>query len=282
MTKCSCGEELELSRKIVEPDRFEFYLGVEETHREWWSCPTCGHAEQRYLISGLEERLESICENYFEIDFPNLTVRKRFNSIRSLPPEDSDNRSRIERVANFIEDSFRGIQFSSADIGAGVGVFPLALRESLGQKISRLDVYEVDLVCREFLSELRVFDNVYSTFPQRSTSERYDLITINNVIEHLKNPTSLLSDAVASLTPRGMLYVEVPSALSVRRVSEGDNSIGALHYRLYSAGSLRDLLKLVGMQALEIVKLRTPSGKYTICGFFAQFGANDKVGSGSL
>lgn len=270
-----------LGREITKPDRFELYLGFQETHREWWSCPSCGHAEQRYLATGLEEGLESISEKYFEIDFPHLTVRDRFDSIRSLPTEGSDNWGRVERVANFTKHSFRKSQFSSADIGAGVGVFPLALREYLGQNISKLDVYETDKRCREFLLELGVFDKCYSTFPQRSASERYDLITMNKVIEHLKNPTSLLSDAVASLTTRGLMYVEVPSAVSVRRVSDGDNSIGALHYRLYSADSLRELLKLVGMQALEIVELREPSGKYTICGFFAQFGADDTAGSGS-
>ena len=273
---CPCGGPFQLTRTLTSADRFEKFLGFSVTYREWWVCSACGFAEQRYKALGLDESLRTISQDYFSIDFPGASVKDRFESIRVIPQNKSDNHCRVERVVKVLRGNLQNKQVSVADIGAGVGVFPVALLESFGNRISKFDVYETDVACRAFLSELSLFDRIFSWFPDGKQSIGYDFISMNKVLEHLSDPSQLLTAVRNELSRQGIVYVEVPGSRSILTVPEGDNSIGALHKHLHSRTSLSNLMLSLGFETLEDDEIVEPSGKISVWGFFRPIGNTDK------
>jgi SAM-dependent methyltransferase len=64
--------------------------------------------------------------------------------------------------------------------------------------------------------------------PLRSVArERYDLIVINHVLEHVGNGLEVVSHAIACLRPGGVLYLEVPNIRSL------NHPASRLHYHFH-------------------------------------------------
>jgi SAM-dependent methyltransferase len=89
----------------------------------------------------------------------------------------------------------------------------------------------------------------FSTFPGRARVERYDLILMLDVVEHIQDDRAALRAACDLLAPGGHLIVTVPALMLLW--SEFD--VVNRHFRRYRVGEMRKLLEGAG---LEVVSAR--------------------------
>jgi 2-polyprenyl-3-methyl-5-hydroxy-6-metoxy-1,4-benzoquinol methylase len=139
------------------------------------------------------------------------------------------------------------------DFGSGKGLFLAVAKESgwevLGIETAReraefsREKYQVE-VKQEFYSEGKIAEN------------RYDLITLNHVLEHLPAPIQLLSRLLQSnLEPRGILYIEVPRADSWQAKIAGAYWMHwdiPKHLTHWTEAGLEKELKFIGFQKIAV------------------------------
>lgn len=90
----------------------------------------------------------------------------------------------------------------------------------------------------------------------QASDREYDLVTCSQVLEHVPEPLGLLEEILPALSPRTLLYVEVPRELLVR---EHPGSLALAprkrywheHVNFFTEASLRLLLGRAGIEVIE-------------------------------
>jgi 2-polyprenyl-3-methyl-5-hydroxy-6-metoxy-1,4-benzoquinol methylase len=95
------------------------------------------------------------------------------------------------------------------DVGSGYGFF----RKALGDAGFAHDGLEVSEHARRTAEQLFGFDTFSGSLAEhaREWTGRYDVLTLWDVIEHVAEPSELLSEAFACLVPGGILAVKTPN-----------------------------------------------------------------------
>ncbi len=277
-----CGGTLgESLLSISVPDRFEKAVGVSENDylRLWRDCPGCGAAVDCPPAESVE-RLGTLGARYYDVDFAGGTLRSKFDRVMNLPPQLSDNAGRVTRVKNFLAAFRRQLSFHAPprvlDIGAGLGVFLAAFLDGAWEGIA----VEPDPLAVKHLHSLGRLHVVEGLFTGESQLGEFDLITLNKVVEHLRDPSSLLADVRSALLPvGGILYIEVPDRETIGRRPSTDNILGVLHWHLHSPQSLSALLKRAGLFPLSVERVFEPSGKISVCAFASNLTTLDVLAS---
>lgn len=194
-------------------------------------------------------------------------LAERFQRIIRIPLESSDNKNRVQRIIHFLSERGSAIeQFRVLDVGSGTGVFPYELAQH-GIRCACVDPDPQAVAhARQFAGVEAAYVGSVSDIPPE---ERFDLVTLNKVLEHVQDPISLLSQAGCLLTPAGFVYVELP---------EGERSVTAgtfceraeffvEHITVYNESSLALLVDRAGLETLKTLVYTDPSGKLSICAF---------------
>ncbi len=127
-------------------------------------------------------------------------------------------------IQNKIEQKHRIIQSflpedtkkSLLDIGCGEG-FALSFFNEKNWTVTGLDystagVNRHNPLCRDFVIKGNIFTNIKTLIKKR---KRFDLIWMDNVLEHVTDPLSLLKDSLALISGNGILVIEVPNDFSI-------------------------------------------------------------------
>ena len=258
----------------TEPDRFERAVGVSADgyRRAWRRCPSCAAVID---VQRPEDKaaLDSLASGYYEVDL-GTGIQAKYDKIMALPPHQSDNAGRVERVADACRRLAAGQESDAlvVDVGAGTGVFLARFLPTMGNAWRGVAI-EPDPVAAAHLRNLNRFEVIPTVFGADIKLPPADLITFNKVVEHIAEPRPALEKAAARLKPGGLIYVEVPDALSVSHCSPQDNILGALHKHLYEPETLAMLLRRCGFLTLEAARIVDPSGKLTVFAFGCR--AND-------
>jgi len=100
-------------------------------------------------------------------------------------------------------------------------------------------------------------------FEEFDTDERFDVIVMGFVLEHVDDPLGLLKRYKRFLAPGGRCFVAVPNGESLHRrfghsagllrdmMALGDGDLALGHKRLYSVQSLEDVLTRAGHQVVH-------------------------------
>lgn len=263
-----CGGRLqETVLSITQPDRFESALGVSADgyRRDWMPCGQCGALTDQHPPASAEA-LKSIADRYSEIDFQGTSIRAKFDRVMGLPPEQSDNAQRVARIHEFLNrwPLLAPRDRRALDVGAGMGVF---LAQFLREGWTGVAV-EPDPVAAAHLREIATFEIVEGLYFGEPERGQFDLITLNKVVEHVREPVEMLRQIARGLKPEsGVLYVEVPDLVTAAARPPQDNALGALHHHLYHPRSLAELFDQAGLESLQTERVLDPSGKLTVCGF---------------
>ena len=247
--------ESSISRVISNPDRFEIAAGANSLmhSRVWLVCLNCGGATRR-IPHKVETKLQTISTSYYAIDFIDESLDDKFARIMSL--ENSDNMGRVRRVLKFYNEKNTNnvsVEKRLLDIGSGLGVFPAKFLEESSDPLWKIEVCEPDNIAAQHLRKLSRFE-----VHQES---------LNKVLEHVLNPIKFLRSALDLLNAGGLVYVEVPDVESLAVCADDDNSIGAIHYNLYSEESLESVISRSGLKILLVESIKEPSGKLSVYGF---------------
>lgn len=140
------------------------------------------------------------------------------------------------------------------EIGAGTGVFLNLLKNNyqadvLGIEPSR---HFVDIAKKKF--GLDIFEGTLRSYlGTRGTSRLFDLIVMDQVLEHLYDPLDALKQASSLLQRKGYLYIGVPNIADPKHPRE-EFFIGP-HIYTFNPWTIMLLLWRVG---LKMVKLEAP------------------------
>jgi SAM-dependent methyltransferase len=142
------------------------------------------------------------------------------------------------------------------DVGAGNGYFVYLARTEFGMSADGLEVStaEADYARDTFGIELLRGD-------LSVVSERYDVLTSFNVLEHVKEPTKLLEQMSERLNPGGLLVVTTPNPSCIHRRLRGLSRWNMVwpphHINLFTRAALQELLARQGFEVLEYSTLST-------------------------
>ncbi len=125
--------------------------------------------------------------------------------------------NRIKRKYNIINDNLSlNHQMKFLDIGCGEG-WSLSFFHSQGWEVKGLDFSTFacqsnnpDMV--QFIEDGNVFDNIRKL---AESTEKYDVILLDNVLEHVYDPEELIHILPNNLNYNGIICIEVPNDFSV-------------------------------------------------------------------
>lgn len=111
------------------------------------------------------------------------------------------------------------------DVGCGAGDF-MAVATAVGYQVEGIDISEASAaICRSRGLNARAANFLTCDF-----ANQFDLITMWDVVEHLRDPASFFCRARELLTDRGYLFAKIPGF--------GDLSVGLSHLWPRAAGTL--------------------------------------------
>ena len=192
-------------------------------------------------------------------------MKETFRRILELPPEKSDNAVRVRRVLDFAK-RFWGKPKSPSllDIGSGLAVFPFRMKEA-GWRVTALDPDPRAAAHARKEAGVESINADFLKWKTKSTNV-FDAISINKVLEHIDNPVRMLIKAWRMVRAGGFLYVEVPD-VAASNEGPGREEFYVEHLHVFSPLSLRASCKKAGFKLANLQRIKDPSGKYTIFGF---------------
>lgn len=145
---------------------------------------------------------------------------------------------------------------SLLDVGCGNGRF-IKNAKSLGWNVIGIDV---DRKALQLASEqdLEVYGATIEQY-SKSTNKRFDVITLNNVIEHLPNPNEAIKACYDLLKPGGVLWLDTPNINSSGFAFYGMDWRGLeipRHLVLFTHASLSALLTHTGFICIKDLPYR--------------------------
>jgi len=232
-----------------------FDLGGQAYRRRYLRCGRCGH-----YLSDHQLDLTSLYDGaYMDATYAGDRLNATYDRIMALPPERSDNAARVARITDRLPPG------RVLDVGSGLGVFPARMREA-GWQVTALDP-DARAVAH---ARARIgVDAVQADFLTAEDLGRYDLLTLNKVLEHVEDPVRMLARAHASLAPGGTVYVELPDGEGAAAEGPGREEFFIEHLHVFSMTSTCLLATRAGFVAQSVERLREPSSKYTLCAFLS-------------
>jgi len=268
---CLCGSR-NLSRVhlYMEPPQgeigFAFSRNAAEYRRELWRCDRCGHLLSIHALdTGALYEGDYVSANYQDLE----GLRKTFNRITNLPPESSDNVGRVRRVLEFASTFFPANRFEKRvpeilDVGSGLCVFLHEIKKRSDWKGTALDP---DARSAQHARETVQVAAIQGDFLTREDLGQFDVITFNRVLEHVKDPVTMLSRAQRFLKEGGFVYLELPDGEEALRESPLREEFTIDHFHAFSMASIVLLGQRAGFTVLTAERMREPSRKYTVRAF---------------
>jgi SAM-dependent methyltransferase len=228
--------------------------------RSYESCAVCGHWFGRHAL----DLSKLYARDYVDATYGGKQgMRERLERISALPPERSDNSGRVARIQAFAAAHLAGGQRRLLDVGAGIGVFPAAMKQ-LGWDVTAL---EPDARTAAHLREVvGVRADTRELTALDPAAGMFEAITFNKVLEHVEDPVRLLAAAPGLLAAGGFVYIELPD-VAAAAAGPGREEFFIEHHHVFSPASLTLLAERAGLSARAVERLIEPSGKYTLRGF---------------
>ena len=230
----------------------DFKINKKQYKRSYSKCKNCNHyfANHSYDLEKLYQK------NYSKFTYgTQKKIFNTFNKIINLPVSKSDNKNRVKRVSKDIKKNFVCL-----DVGSGLGVFPYELKK----KDIKVYCLEKDKSLNIHLKKLKLNVINYSIFPKKKIF-KYDLITMNKIIEHIENPKLFIYKFLTLLKKKGYLYIEVPSINALKsKLGKKSEEFFIEHFHVFSKKSLEIFLKNINLKIVYIKNIRENSGKYTV------------------
>jgi len=238
-------------------------LNVKDFDLKWYSCKDCG-----VYFSEQYEKIEDVYqdENLYDASFDKDLIKIRFDKIMNLEKRNSDNVKRVLRCKEYHKNyvntfDIKKEEYNILDIGAGLGVFLANFLDAnyIGHAL------ELNKIASNHILKVLPSVTVYQDFMQNlQIKNKFDLITLNRVLEHISSPIAVMTEVVNALLDNGLVYVELPDSLSYELNGESNEAFSSGHYMVYNSKSLNYIFTEVGLELMKLERLQEPSGKYTV------------------
>ena len=161
---------------------------------------------------------------------------------------------RVQKIIEIIRASSTAAPNTMVDIGAGSGAFAVAMkRTNFCSKVIALDISKecVDTCKRQNLDTML---GDISSLPKHSA----DLLTLNDLFEHLFAPRDFLKASYEVLKPGGFISIATPNGNGFDfRIFNGDtvNVTPPEHLNYFNPDSIQSLMESTGF---ELISVQTP------------------------
>lgn len=235
----------------------------EPYHREVWQFARSNHFVSRHVMT---------VQTDYSGDYVNATygndagLRAAFERVIALSPERSDNAGRIARIRSFAASQFgAGKNVRLLDIGAGLGVFPYAVKQA-GWHCTAIDPDE------RAVAHMRAcvgVDAILGDFMTIDGLGLFEIVTYNKVLEHVRDPVAMLARARQFVMPGGFVYLELPDGEAAADAGEGREEFFVEHLHVFSFVSIVMLADQAGFRPIAVERLQEPSTKFTLRAFLS-------------
>tara|TARA_B100000427_G_scaffold296859_1_gene276853 strand:- start:89 stop:901 length:813 start_codon:yes stop_codon:yes gene_type:complete len=192
---------------------------------------------------------------------------KTFKKIISLPEDKSDNIGRYTKIENFANLWFnKKVIPSLLDVGSGLGVFPYIVNKN-GWDCTAIDP---DPRSISHIKNNLDIKGICGDFNKIKPTKKFDIITFNKVLEHVKDPIKMLSLSIKWLKKGGFVYIEIPDGEMSEIHGKGREEFFLEHYHIFSITSTAIMASKAGYKIEEISRLQEPSSKFTIRAFLSK------------
>lgn len=139
------------------------------------------------------------------------------------------------------------------DVGGGTGTVAASVLRAAGPG-ARATVVDIDAESVE-LARARGFGGFAGRFEDFDTSERFHLVAMLNLIEHVPDPAAMLVKARELLAPGGLVWLQTPNFRALDARLFRDRSWTGLHcprhFVIFSAAGLRQALAGAGLEPVR-------------------------------
>lgn len=140
------------------------------------------------------------------------------------------------------------------DVGSGDGLF-LAFMKSVGWDAYGVEPRKEAAAASEKQFGIKVFQGLLHEAPFKKFS--FDVITLNNVFEHVHEPVKLLNETCAFLKQDGLLVIDVPNFNALESRIFRDRWVALdlpRHLYHYTRETITKMLVKGGLEVLEIIE----------------------------
>lgn len=217
----------------------------------WVRCSNCKSAHIDPYPSLTE--LESYYENgYTRMDFANTSDSQVDHSLRFsdsyVETVFDEYRLTMEQLKIDLEDL--GKDRKILDFGCANGIF-LKFLNFVG--IDKHNLFGCD-ISRQMLEEARIHTkNLFHTSEIENYQNKFDLVTLWDVLEHIINPKEYLERIAKSLKPKGKLLIQTPNygVLAEKFGEDFAHYLVLEHINLFSRTAAVNLIESVGFELLS-------------------------------
>lgn len=189
-------------------------------------------------IPGDEELARFYAEDYRK-DYKGAAKPRRRQILRNFRRA-ADHIQRFRDVLDPVE--------TVLDVGAGSGEFVFLMKE-MGKDVVGIEPNAgYAEYCRDAL-DLDV--RTAHLAPDLFDGERFDLVRLNHVLEHLNDPVGYLAMISEWVSPEGLLWVEVPNIETYAREKSKGNMFHFGHIFNFNPWTLRTAANLAGLKEAD-------------------------------
>jgi len=219
----------------------------------------CDHCRLIYHDPQLEESDTLILYLKFrDSSFRDEIADDYFDRIISIPKYESENYAKVKWLSNNI-DSHINKGGAILDIGSGGGVFLYTFLQAnkLWSPYAVEPTIEFAELTRRKLNCLVHTGN----YTKDIFNTKFDLITCNQVLEHIISPIDFLNNIFSDLNLGGYLYIEVPDASDFEELPPEHDRFLAQHLWYFSADTLKNIFEKTDFNVIKVESQKTKRGR---------------------
>ncbi len=257
-----CGSK---SKDVLTVQKFkDDYLDMinpsyQDSIREIVKCNDCDFIYRSPALDSND--LEVLYKKFRDMSIRDETPDEYFNRITSLPNPESENYQKILWINNYIP-KFLPSTGSVLDVGCGGGVFLNTFKKTFCDW--NLFGVEPTNIFAE-LAKRRTSANVINgNYQSGLFGEKFDLLTCNQVLEHVIDPISFLKELKKDLKPSGVLYLEVPDVSDFETLPPDHDRFHMQHLSIFSKKTLQYACSNAGYSVIKSTIEKTVRSKNNV------------------
>jgi len=231
-------------------------------------CEGCGFV---YHDPQLDDRdVATLYDRFRDASFRNESPDAYFDRITSLPEAESENLAKVEWLRAQVPELL-GKGGRLLDIGCGGGVFiHTFLHSCAGWDAAGVEPTPAfaELAARRLNRPVITGSYRSSLFAE----QRFDLITVNQVLEHVIDPVAFLEDVRHNLADSGLLYLEVPDVLDLGHLPPSHDRFMMQHLWIFSRSSLVNVCRRAGYSPVAVDQQVTVRQKRNLVALLSKSG----------
>lgn len=224
-------------------------INYQSEERFYLECQDCGLIYRNPILDEKEKKL--LYEHYRDIELRKEDKYEYFRKIASLPPSESENYQRYLILEKYLKKGG-----CILDVGCGAGIFLYAFKKYFSDW-DTLGIEPTDEFAN--VAKEKGINIIYGYLEENTVDKKFDLITLNHVLEHLDKFKEMLSMLKIYLKKEGLLYIEVPSSKDIGYLPASHDRFMSPHQIIFSKEVLENILTGLGYSIVvseDFVSLR--------------------------